>query len=181
MDTRETKDKLSINAAASPEGVSAILLKKCKESLSHPLTLLWQKSLMTGEIPEICRLAHITPVHKPGSSRSRPENYRPVSLTSHLVNTFEGVIKKKLQNFLKVTLALADQQHGFRERRSCLSQLLNHYEDILRGLEDGHNVDTIFLDFSKAFDSVNRKVMMHILLNYGIPEEIVKAIAKSIV
>ena len=168
IDVREAIDKLSVNAAAGPDGVPAILLKKCKESLSHPLVLLWNKSLVTGEIPDIYRLAHITPIHKAGSSRSSPENYRPVSLTSHLIKTFERVIKKKLQNFLEVTLALADQQHGFRERRSCLSQLLSHYEDILRGLEDGHNVDTIFLDFSKAFDKVDKGILCRKMKRMGI-------------
>ena len=110
-DVREAIDKLSVNASAGPDGIPAILLKRCKEVLSHPLTTLWQKSLGTGEIPDIFRLAFVTPIHKPGSSRASAENYRPVSLTSHLVKTFERVIKKCLQNFLEVTLALADEQH----------------------------------------------------------------------
>ena len=80
-------------------------------------------------------------------------------MTSHLVKTFERVRKKSIQNFLEVTLALADEQHGFRQRRSCLSQLLNHYDEILKGLEEGHNVDTIFLNFSKAFDKVDTFIL----------------------
>ena len=99
MDVREPIDKLSVNAAAGPDGVPAILLKKCKDVLSHPLACLWQKSLLTGEIPDIFKLAFITPIHKAGSSRASPENYRPVSLTSHLVKTFERILKKKSSKF----------------------------------------------------------------------------------
>ena len=168
MDVREAIDKLSTHASAGPDGVPAILLKKCKETLSFPLTILWQKSLVSGEIPDIYKLAFITPIHKPGSSRGSPENYRPVSLTSHVVKTFERVLKKCLQNFLEVTLALADEQHGFRQKRSCLSQLLNHYDDILKGLEEGHNVDTIFLDFSKAFDKVDKILLCRKMKRMGV-------------
>ena len=121
MDVREAIDKLSVNAAAGPDGVPAILLKKCKDVWSHPLACLWQKSLLTGEIPDIFKLAFITPIYKAGSSRASPENYRPVSLTSHLVKSFERILKKSLQNFLEVTLALADQQHGFRQKKRAAS------------------------------------------------------------
>ena len=167
-DVREAIDKLSANAASGPDGIPAILLKKCKNILSFPLTTMWQKSLKSGDIPDIYKLAFITPIHKPGSARSSPENYRPVSLTSHIVKTFERVIKSSLQNFLEVTLALADEQHGFRQRRSCLSQLLNHYDEILRGLEEGHNVDTIFLDFSKAFDKVDKFILCGKIKRMGV-------------
>ena len=68
MDVREAIDKLSINAAPGPDGIPAILLKKRKESLSIPLTILWQASLKSGEIPDIFKLAFVTPIHKTGSS-----------------------------------------------------------------------------------------------------------------
>ena len=73
-----------------------------------------------------------------------------------------------MQNFLEVTLALADEEHGFRQRRSCLSQLLNHYDEILRGLEEGHNVDTIFLELSKAFDIVDKFILCWKIRRMGV-------------
>ena len=142
MDVRDAIDQLSANAAAGPDGMPAILLKEARDNLSEPLTLLWTKSLNTGEIPELFKMAFITPVLKPGASKCEPASYRPVSLTSHLIKTFERVLKKILQNHLEVTLALNDQQHGFRSKRSCLSQLLSHYNEILKGMEEGANVDT---------------------------------------
>ena len=168
MDVREAIDQLSANASAGPDGMPAILLKEARDNLSEPITLLWTKSLETGEIPDIFKLAFITPVLKPGATKSETASYRPVSLTSHLVKTFERVLKKILQNHLEVTLAFNDQQHGFRAKRSCLSQLLNHYNEILKGMEEGGNVDTVYLDFSKAFDKVDIGILCHKMREMGI-------------
>ena len=121
------------------------MLKKCRVS-SEPI--LWQKSLATGEIPDMFKMAFVIPIHKPSNPRSTPGSYRPVSLTSQLVKTFERVLKKSFQNFLEVTLALNDGQHGFRARRSCSSQLLSYYDTIISGMEDGNNVDTVYLDYA---------------------------------
>ena len=140
-------DKLSTNASAGPDGVPAILLKEAKENLCFPLASLWQKSIDTGEIPDLFKKAHVTPILKAGAPRSNKASYRPVSLTSHIVKTFERVLKSRLQNHLEFTLALNSNQHGFRAKRSCLSQLLAHYEEILKGMEEGANVDSIYLDF----------------------------------
>ena len=167
-DVRDAIDQLSAKAAAGPDGVLALLLKKCRDSLSRPLTILWKTSLKTGEIPNIFRTAFVTPIHKPSTSRCKAENYRPVSLTSHLIKTFERVLKKSLQNYNEVTLALEDGQHGFRARRSCLSQMLEHNDTVLRGLEEGHNVDTIYFDFAKAFDKVDLGILAHKMKRMGV-------------
>ena len=132
-----------------PDGIPAILLKEAKDELSIPLAIIWQKFFKTGEIPDIFKKAHITPILKPGAPRSHQSSYRPVSLTSHLVKTFERVVKSALQNFMEVTMAFNDNQHGFRSQRSCLSQLLKHYNDIIKAMEEGGNIDTIYLDLVK--------------------------------
>lgn len=95
-------------------------------------------------------------------------SYRPVSLTSHIVKTYERVVKKYLQNFLEFNMKINQAQHGFREKRSCLSQLLEHYEDILKGLEEGVNVETIYLDFAKAFDKVDIGILSRRMKEKGI-------------
>ena len=168
QDIRDAIEELSPRAAAGPDGVPAILMKKCKDAISIPLEMIWTKSFETGEIPEIFKLAHVIPLHKPGLHRSSPSSYRPVSLTSHLVKTFERVVKKNLQNHLEVLMKINDAQHGFRSKRSCLSQLLQHHDNILKGLEEGSNVDTVYLDFSKAFDKVDKGVLCQKMKKMGI-------------
>ena len=63
MDVRDAIDQLSVNASAGPDGIPAVLLKEARDNLSEPLTILWTKSLETGEIPDIFKMAYITPVH----------------------------------------------------------------------------------------------------------------------
>ena len=99
-------------------------------------------------------------MHKVGSSRYKAENYCPVSLTPHLVKTL-NLMKKVPQSQLEFNQKLKDNQHGFRSKRSCLSRLLSHYDTVLKALEEGHNVDTVYLDFSKAIDKVDNGILIN--------------------
>ena len=166
-DIIEQIDKLSVGAAAGPDGVPAILLKRCKHSLVDGLEIMFRKFLEDGKLPDMLKEAFVIPVHK-GGSRGIPANFRPVSLTSHLMKTFERVIRQVLVCHLETNEKLNPNQHGFRARRSCLSQLLKHQDQILSILEEGHNVDSIYLDFAKAFDKVDIGILCHKLRNMGI-------------
>ena len=120
-----------------------------------------------GTVPDICKKANITPIHK-GKSRAIPKNYRPVALTSLLVKIFEKVIRNQLVNFFDEHDLLNDSQHGFRRTRSCLSQLLAHFDHITRLLELGNCVDVVYLDFAKAFDKVDIGITLRKLKSLGI-------------
>ena len=120
-------------------------------SLVDALVLLFRKFLEDGQLPELMKLAFVIPVHKGGSGWILA-NFRPVSLASHIMKTSV--------NHLEVNKKLNPNQHGFRSRRSCLSQLL-HYDHILSILEEGNNVESIHLEFSKAFDKVDIGILCH--------------------
>ena len=159
--------ELPSNAAAGPDGFPAILLKKCCSALCSPLASIWRKSLIEGKVPSICKQALIIPVHK-GKSRSLPQNYRPIALTSHLVKVFEKVVRQNLVRFMDQHELFNHSQHGFRGGRSCLSQLLNHIDRITSLLERGNAVDVIYLDFAKAFDKVDIGITLRKLKSLGI-------------
>ena len=112
-----------------------------------------------GEIPGICKSALITPIHK-GKSKAVPKNYRPVALTSHLIKVFEKLVRKIIVNFLQKHNLFNLSQHGFLEGRSCLSQLLCHFDRITSELENGRGVDVVYLDFAKAFDKVDHGIIL---------------------
>ena len=133
-DIEDAISELSSDSAAGPDGVPARLLKECKTLVSHPLCLIWRKSMDEGFIPNDLLLLLICPVHK-GGLRSIPKNFRPVALTSHVIKTFERVIRKSLVRHLEVNGLMADGQHGFRVLRSTLTQLLGHFDAILEALE----------------------------------------------
>ena len=94
-------DSLSTNAAAGPDGGPAILLKKCKRSLVDGLEILIRKFLKDGKIPQLMKLALVIPIHK-GGSRGLPVNFRPVSLTSHIMKTLERLVREVVVNHLEV-------------------------------------------------------------------------------
>ena len=166
-DIVEACKSMKANSAAGPDGVPAALLKNCAEQLSQPLHHMWSKSLEQGHIPQELLAATITPIHK-GGSRALPKQYRPVALTSHMIKVFERVIRKYITTFLEQNSLMASAQHGFRGKRSTLTQLLDHYDEILADLESGANVDVIYLDFAKAFDKVDHGILFHRLREIGI-------------
>ena len=94
-------EELSGNSAPGPDGVPALLLKECRKELSHPLTTFWRASLDQGVIPDELLLVQISPLHK-GGSRADPAQFRPVALTSHLIKSFERVVRKVLFRYLEV-------------------------------------------------------------------------------
>ena len=120
-----------------------------------------------GIIPPDLLLVLISPIHK-GGSRADPAKYRPVALTSHIIKVFERVIRKALVTHLEAQDLLPTDQHGFRQFRSTLTQLLSHWDQILESLEQGESVDVIYTDFSKAFDKCETNVMLHTLRECGV-------------
>lgn len=98
-DIIEAITTMSQNAAAGPDGFPAILLKKCKEELAKPIKIFWRNCLNQGETIDIHKRNNITPIFK-GGDQGCPENYRPVSLTSHLTKIFEKVIRKNIVKHL---------------------------------------------------------------------------------
>ena len=88
--------------------------------------------------------------------------------TSHILKSFERVISKSLVNFLEFNNKMDNSQHGSRSGRSTLSQLLEQQDQVLKALEEGENLDTVYLDFSKAFDKCDHGIIFHKLKSLGI-------------
>ena len=144
-------NELSPSAPAGPDNFPAILLKNCKEVLVKPILKLWKTSFQEGFVPSKLKQCIITPTHK-GGSKAEAENYRPIALTSHIIKIFEKVIRNHITNYMDENSLFNPNQHGFRKGHSCLSELLDHYDNILDFLNDKMNVYVVYLDFSKAFD-----------------------------
>ena len=152
-------DELSLNSAPGPDKIPAKLLKECKKQIAPALVILWRKSLDCGQIPADLLTQTIIPIYKK-ENKSLPSNYRPISLTSHLIKIFERVLRSKLVHHLETYCLISNHQHGFRPNRSTLTQLLHHIHSILEILERSENADIIYLDLSKAFDKVNHNILL---------------------
>ena len=143
----EAINKLDENSAAGPDGVSAYLLIKAKEVIAKPLIIIMRKSLDESKIADVMKLAYITPIHK-GGSRQLPGQYRPVSLTSHVMKIFERVLQPKLIEHLIKNKKLNEGQHGFVPNRSTQTQLICHKSEIYETVVEGKGIDTVYLDHS---------------------------------
>ena len=159
--------KLSSTSAAGPDGVPPSLLLKCATELAPALKVMFSQSLTHGFIPSSLKRAAITPVFKSGNKTS-PSNYRPISLTSTIIKVFERIIRKQVVAFMNRQGHLNNTQHGFRSGLSCLSALLDVFDDLMHMLSIDTTVDMIYLDFSKAFDKVYHGVLLHKLKDLGI-------------
>ena len=148
------------DASSTDHEIPALILKVCKNNIYYPVFLIWKESFESEVIPEDIKIESITPIFKKGN-KSDPGNYRPISLTSHLIKIFERVIRKKLVCYLESNSILSNKQHGFRKGRNGLTHLLKHIGDIIQSLLNGNDNDVIYLDFVKAFDKVDHEILVH--------------------
>ena len=116
--------------ASGPDGIPARYLKDMANDLAPSLTLIYQASLQQGCIPDEWKKVLITPIYKNGDS-SCPANYRPISLTCIVCKTLEHIISTSIYNHLEEHTILCPEQHGFRRRRSCETQLISTIHDFV--------------------------------------------------
>ena len=161
------------NASSCPNDIPAKVLHKCCDQLAYPIWYIWKRSFDSGMIPEQLKMQYITPVFKKGD-RTKAGNYRPISLTSHIIKIFERIVRRNLMDYLESNNTITDAQHGFRSGRSCFTQLLDHVEYILRNLQENNEVDVIYLDYAKAFDKVDHEILLAKLRRLGVKGRLLK-------
>ena len=152
----EIKKKLLMlkkSAAPGPDRLWPRVLHSLADSLSCPLSIIYTRCLEEGMVPLDWKRANITPIFRKGSKASSG-NYRPVSLTSVLCKVMESIIGDAIVLHLNKHNLIRDSQHGFRQGRSCLTNLLEYLEAITKFLDSGKSVDIVYLDFAKAFNKV---------------------------
>jgi hypothetical protein len=139
--------------SSGPDGMTVTLLQEVSNSISVPLACLFRKSMQEGIVPQDWKDAIVVPIFKKGV-KSKPSNYRPVSLTSVVCKLMERIVKDVIQDHLLKNNLLHNSQHGFLPHKSCTSNLLEFLEVITQEIDKGTPVDVLYLDFSKAFDKV---------------------------
>ena len=164
-------NKLKTTKAAGPDGIHPILLKELKDILAKPLTIIFNNSIATGTIPEDFKLANVTPIFKKGDKKLAA-NYRPISLTSICCKILETILRNYIMNHLTEHRIIRESQHGFRNKKSCLTNLLEFFDSVINDYDECKAVDIVYLDFKKAFDLVPHNKLELKLKSHGIEENI---------
>jgi hypothetical protein len=159
--------KLKVKTKGGPDGVPPIFLKQCSALLCKPLAILFSSSFNCGYLPEDWLRSYITPLFKKGVT-SDPNNYRPVALTATLCKVMESVIKDQLLQYLTSKGLISKKQHAFIKNHSTATNLLECTHDWFVSLNSRHSTDIVYIDFSRAFDSIVFKKLLCKLESYGI-------------
>ena len=115
----------------------------------------------------------VCPILKKGS-RKLPSNYRPVSLTSVCCKVMESIVCKSMVTFLRSNSLISKDQFGFLTRRSTCTQLLMTLNEWTLHTDFGDKVDSVYIDFAKAFDSISHTKLLHKMECYGFSSSLVK-------
>ena len=122
--------------------------------------MIYFSSLKTCDVPQDWKVAKVVPIYKNGEKKSVC-NYRPVSLLSTCSKVLEHFIFKHIITFLESETFLVDYQHGFRRGFSTVTQLLHTVHTFGSVIDNSGQVDTVFLDFAKAFDRVSHRKLLY--------------------
>ena len=160
-------DQLKPKTSTGFDGLSMKLIKEIKSIVIKPLTLLINQTLKAGIFPNKLKIAKIMPVFK-SNDKSKLTNYRPISLLSAFSKVFEKVMLIQLNEHFSTFKLYYDCQYGFRPRHSTEHAILENIDKITTQIESGSIPLNIFLDLSKAFDTLDHKILKCKLSYYGI-------------
>ena len=152
-------NKLPAKDSSGYDNISNNLLKHIKDSVVSPLTYIFNLSLSNGVFPTNMKLAEIIPLYKKGA-KNEVTNYRPISLLITMSKLLEKCMYKRLYKFLSINDIFYKKQYEFRTQHSCEQEIQDLYGHILLAKEDGLKTTTIFLDLSKAFDTLTHDLLL---------------------
>ena len=160
-------DNINSRKATGPFSIPTKLLKLLKHVVSKPLEILFNYSFSQGKIPSSFKISRVIPVYKKGSPTT-VDNYCPITLLSIFNRILEKLMYKRLVAYLKKVNGLCENQFGFRNNHSAIHALILIADKIQKAIDEGNYACGIFLDLSKAFDTVNHSILLKKLEAYGI-------------
>ena len=158
---------LKTKSSAGHDGISSKLLKELVNIISPALSVIINQSLCTGIFPSRLKIGKVLPLFKKGDQFSF-ENYRPISLLTSISKIFEKVVFDQLYEYFTLNKLLYNSQYGYRKEHSTEFAALELTDKLMKGIDERKIPLSIFLDLSKAFDTLDHKNLLSKLQHYGI-------------
>ena len=155
------------NSRTTLDHIPVTIFKRFIKFYISPLIDIINLCLKNGIFPNHLKLAKIIPIFKKGE-KSDPNNYRPIAVLSYISKIFEKCIHRRILNFLDKFNILSPNQFGFRPRISTADALLKFIDFQYNVLNDKKYSCNIFIDFRKAFDTVDHSILLRKLDAYGV-------------
>ena len=150
------------------DGISSSIFKNFAHELSSPISEIFNMSISSGIVPDIMKIAKVIPVYKSKGDAKLFTSYRPISLLPVLSKLLEKIIHKRLYSFLVKHNILYESQYGFRNSHSTINAVSELTSHILENFDKRKMTLSVFLDLSKAFDTIDHNILLKKLTHYGI-------------
>ena len=158
---------LDVRKATGWDNIPSTLVQVANSYISTPLCYIFNLSFTTGQFPDLMKVARVLPLYKKGNVNGIG-NYRPISILPVLSKLLEKIVNTRIVNYLNKHNILYEHQYGFREKHSCKISLISLIQCLLDDIDSGNPSVGMFIDFSKAFDTVNHEILLSKLEHYGV-------------
>ena len=160
-------DNLPPKKSSGIDNIDNTILKELKQYLVGPLTTLFNDSIEYGVFPSAMKTVKVIPLFK-NKAKEETTNYRPISLLLTISKILEKTMYTRVYTFLTTTKQLYVSQYGFRKKHGCDHAVGELIANISKGIEQGKLTTGIFLDLSKAFDSLEHTAIFMKMERYGL-------------
>ena len=163
---------LPCKSSSGHDGISTKILKAVGDELLNPLVILVNQCLKTSTFPDLLKIARVIPLYKKGDN-ALLDNYRPISLLPAISKVFEKIIFLQLYDYFSDNFIFHPSQYGFRKGHSTEYAAAELIDKIFAGFSEGEQSIALFMDLSKAFDTLDHDILLYKLQHYGLAPQAV--------